>query len=277
MSFLPLVPKTVESALRLEIGQKPVRLIIADASTMGCELLQTSFRRFPQQFAIAACEVSSDELVRSTARGNADVALINADLQDGRLMGLEALRILHISHPEIRCVIIFDTWRDELILHAFRAGAKGVFCRSECFDRLCTCIQSVHNGQVWANSSQLLLLLEAFTNTTPVRVTDAKDMVLLTKRESQVVLWISEGLPNREISLKLGISEHTVSNYLFRIFNKLGVSNRLELALYAIKQRHDSKSQLHKNSLPIENLLSDHTEPRSASKAERRRVRSVQA
>src|ERR1035437_8735438 len=102
-------------------------------------------------------------------------------------------------------------------------------------------------------------------------------MSLLTKRQSQVVHWISEGLPNREISLKLGISEHTVSNYLFRIFNKLGVSNRLDLARYAIKQRHDSESQLQENSLAIENLPSDHPKPRPASKAERRRVGSVPA
>jgi DNA-binding NarL/FixJ family response regulator len=264
MSSLPSAPKPVESTLRREIGQKRVRLIIADAHPMGCELLETSFQRFPQQFAIAACEVSSAGVIRLASRGDADVALINADLQDGRLMGLEALRILHLSHPEIRSVIIFDAWRDELIMHAFRAGAKGVFSRAESFERLCKCIQSVHNGQVWADSRQLLLLLEAFTSTAPIRVTDAKGMVLLTKRESQVVHWISEGLPNREISLKLGISEHTVSNYLFRIFNKLGVSNRLELALYAIKQRHESESHFEQNSLLIEDLLSDDPEPRSA-------------
>src|ERR1035437_7160593 len=103
-------------------------------------------------------------------------------------------------------------------------------------------------------------------------------MSLLTKRESQVVHWISEGLPNREISQKLGISEHTVSNYLFRIFNKLGVSNRLELALYAIKQRHDSESQLEQSSLLMEDLLlvSD-PGPRHTSKVAIRRIESVPA
>ncbi len=277
MSSLPSAPNTVESTPRHEIGQKRVRLIIADASPMGCELVQTSFQRFPQQFAITACEVSSAGVIRSASRGNIDVALINVDLKDGRLMGLEALRILHISHPEIRCVIIFDTWQDELIMHAFQAGAKGVFCRAECFDRLCKCIQAVHNGQVWADSRQLLLLLEAFTNSAPVRVTDAKGMVLLTKRESQVVHWISEGLPNRDISLKLGISEHTVSNYLFRIFNKLGVSNRLELALYAIKQQQDNSSHIHQKSQPVDDLLSDDPEPKSASRSDLRRVDSVPA
>jgi DNA-binding NarL/FixJ family response regulator len=267
----------MESAFPRELGQKRVRLIIADSSMMSCELLQTSFERFPQQFAIASCELSSAALLRSASRANADVALINADLQDGRLMGLEALQNLHLAYPEIRCVIIFDAWQDDLIMHAFRAGAKGVFCRAECFETLRKCIHSVNNGQVWADSRQLLLILEAFTRTAPLRVTDAKGMVLLTKRESQVVHWISEGLPNRDISLKLGISEHTVSNYLFRIFNKLGVSNRLELALYAIKQQQDSGSQLHQNSLLVEDCRLDASELRSASRSEIRRVKFVQA
>jgi DNA-binding NarL/FixJ family response regulator len=63
---------------------------------------------------------------------------------------------------------------------------------------------------------------------------------LLTKRETQLVELIAEGTPTKEITEKLGISEHTVSNYLFRIYNKIGVSNRLELALCTIKQREDS-------------------------------------
>ena len=160
MSSLPSAPRTLGSTFRREVGQNRVRLIIADASAMGCELLQTSFQRFPRQFEVAACEVSSAGAIASAARVNADVALLNANLQDGRLMGLEALRILHVTHPEIRCIIIFDDWNDELIMHAFREGAKGVFSRAECFEQLCKCIQSVHNGQVWADSRQLQLLLE---------------------------------------------------------------------------------------------------------------------
>src|SRR4029077_20364256 len=60
---------------------------------------------------------------------------------------------------------------------------------------------------------------------------------LLTKREEEVVQLVAEGLTNRDISHQLTLREHTVRNYLFRIFNKLGTSNRLELALYVLKQR----------------------------------------
>jgi DNA-binding NarL/FixJ family response regulator len=75
-----------------------------------------------------------------------------------------------------------------------------------------------------------------------LRNLDAKGSHLLTKRELSVVQLVAEGLSNRDISHELHLSEHTVRNYLFRIFNKVGVSTRLELAIYAINQRDTSQS-----------------------------------
>jgi len=220
--------------------QRPVRVFVADESTMGCELIRDALKRLPLQFEVAACEITSARVTRYVNESTVDVALISADLEDGRLMGLKALRDVHLAQPARRVVILFDSWHDDLIVHAFRAGAKGVLCRAEPLDRLRKCLLSVHKGQVWANSSQLQMVLEALTSAAPVRVVNSKGLSLLTRRESQVVQLIAEGMPTKEISLKLGITEHTVSNYLFRIYNKVGVSNRLELALCAIKQREEA-------------------------------------
>ena len=235
MTSLP--PGIVGTAAPSMVVHMPVRVLVADESTMGCELLRTAFKRFPHQFEVVACEVSSARVVRYVSASRVDVALISADLEDGRLLGLKALRELHFSHPAGRVVILFDSWQDDLIVHAFRAGAKGVLCRAEPFDRLRKCILSVHKGQVWANSRQLQMILGALTNAAPIHIVNAAGLSLLTKREAQLVELIAEGMPTRDISSKLRISEHTVSNYLFRIYNKVGVSTRLELALCAIKQR----------------------------------------
>jgi DNA-binding NarL/FixJ family response regulator len=224
-----------------EVGQMPIRLLIADESAMGCELLRNAFRHFPRQFEVAACEVASSRVLRCMAERRVDVTLLSADMGDGRLMGLKALQELHRSHPTGRIVILFDSWQDDLIVHAFRAGAKGVLCRAETFGRLRKCILSVHKGQVWANSRQLQMVLEALANVAPIRIVNALGLTLLTKREAQLVQLIAEGTPTREIASALRISEHTVSNYLFRIYNKVGVSNRLELALCAIKQREEDE------------------------------------
>jgi len=76
----------------------------------------------------------------------------------------------------------------------------------------------------------------------PARVVNARGLNLLAEREGQVVSLVADGLTNRDIAAQLGLSEHTVSNYLFRIYNKLGVSNRVELVLYVMKQREQSRA-----------------------------------
>lgn len=95
---------------------------------------------------------------------------------------------------------------------------------------------------MWANSQQLGYILEALSLTMPVRLQDARGMNLLSKREETVVRQVAEGMTNREISVRLKLSEHTVRNYLFRIFDKLGVSTRVELVLYCLQERHNGSS-----------------------------------
>jgi DNA-binding CsgD family transcriptional regulator len=92
----------------------------------------------------------------------------------------------------------------------------------------------VYQGQIWATSEQLRYLLDAFTASTLAPIVDAKGEALLSRREEEVVRCLAEGLSNREIARQLQLSEHTVKNHVFRIFEKLGLSNRVELVLYAI-------------------------------------------
>jgi DNA-binding NarL/FixJ family response regulator len=119
------------------------------------------------------------------------------------------------------------------VVEAFRTGARGVFCRSESLTSLARCIQCVSEGQIWANSKELRYLLEALGEALPLRVVDTRGAALLSRREIEVVRCVAEGLSNREIAQRLGLTEHTVKNYLFRIFDKLGVSKRVEVVLYA--------------------------------------------
>jgi len=110
-----------------------------------------------------------------------------------------------------------------------------VFCLAQSsFKLLRRCVEQVHAGQIWANSSELAEVVEALSRLAPVRVVNADGMRLLTKREEEVVHLVAEGLQNREIATKLKLSEHTVKNYLFHIFDKLGVSSRVELVLYEV-------------------------------------------
>jgi DNA-binding NarL/FixJ family response regulator len=125
------------------------------------------------------------------------------------------------------------------VVEAFRCGARGVFSRTESSKTLAKCVSSVHQGQVWANSAELRYLLEAFRESEPIRLTDSRGEAILSKREQDVVRCVAEGLSNREIASRLNLTEHTVKNYLFRIFDKLGVSSRVEVVLYAFRFRKD--------------------------------------
>lgn len=121
------------------------------------------------------------------------------------------------------------------MVNAFRSGARGLFCFADSpFRALCRCIQVVHQGQIWATAQQVDFLIDLVTQVPSLRVVNFHGDSLLTPREEQVVALVAEGLPNRQIAHELGLSEHTVKKYMFRIFDKLGISTRVELVLYAV-------------------------------------------
>jgi DNA-binding NarL/FixJ family response regulator len=210
---------------------------------MDCQLLQAALKGSRQHLQIVACAVSGTDTIHCLSRGNVDVALINADLEGGRLTGLDVLSEIHASYQSTPVVMLFDTWNDDLIVHAFRAGATGVFCRSEKkLDMLWKCISAVHEGQVWANTVQMQLLLRTLRKVTPIRPHASPGINLLAMRETQTANLVVEGLATKEIAERLGITEHTVNNYLFRIYNKIGISSRVELVLYMMKQRDEHEA-----------------------------------
>lgn len=218
-----------------------VRILIADESRIGCQVLQNALSRSRHRFEVAACAVNRSEILVSLKAKPVDVALINENLQDGHFVGFDLLDKLRESYPHTKVVIMLKTPTYDLVVDAFRGGAKGIFSRADSFEALCRCIQSIHKGQVWANSDELQYLLEALIQSKPLRVVDHAGRPLLTKREANVTALVADGLSNREVAKQLHLGEHTVGNYLFRIYNKLGVSSRVELVLYVFRQRELEK------------------------------------
>lgn len=209
-------------------GDGMIHVLVADSTRIHTQLLAEALKRDPSLDIISPVS-DSRRLLGVTDFHNLDVVVISSNLDDEPARGFELLRELRAAHPDMRAIILLDSSKREMILEAFRAGARGIFARHESVEVLSKCIRRVHEGQIWANSEQMAFAVEALASAPTVRAVNANGFDLLTKRELEVVRGLSEGLTNREIAERLKLSQHTIKNYLFRIFDKLGVSSRVEL------------------------------------------------
>ncbi|PYX95197.1 MAG: hypothetical protein DMG71_10150 [Acidobacteria bacterium] len=219
-----------------------IRILVIDNTPMDCQLMTDALGRC-SGFDVKACPAMSEEVI-SVSANNAQVAVICNDAHDTNKKSYAVVRRLRLAHPAIRSIMLLDSTEGAAVVEAFRSGAKGVFCRNDSFESLCKCIRQVNSGQVWANSTELHYVLQALSDSSVPSLLDTKGKHLLTKRESDIVNALAQGLSNREIATQMRLSEHTVKNYLFRIFNKLGISSRVELILYAFSQRESSSRSL---------------------------------
>ncbi len=229
-----------DHGLRVSHNENPqsptIRVVVFEATRMGCELLSRALEASEYNLRVVetACSYGEGE---EPQLDDIDVAVIGSTLKNGPLSGFSLLRQLTKTRPNLRCVMLLDQHERSLVIDAFRFGAVGVCERDQSYEMLCKCIYSVYRGQVWANSKQLQYLLEALSAAIPSRITDVKGKILLSRREEEVVSLVADGLKNREIAQQLNLSEHTVKNHLFRIFERLGISSRAELILYLVGQR----------------------------------------
>ena len=223
-----------------------ISVLVADATVMACELM-ASVLGHTSHMQVVAWEVDSAAALATATRIKTDVALISSDLQDGPGKGFSLASELHRKRPDIRSVILLDQADRRGIVNAFRAGARGVFSRGAGLSALPKCVHRVSQGQAWASSKEMAYVLDAFAQTAPVRTLTDNCCKLLTDREQAVVHLVADGLSNREIAAQLNLSPHTVKNYVYRVFDKIGVSSRVELVLCALASPMASSVTLREN------------------------------
>jgi len=220
-----------------------ILVLTVNANNMGSGLLSDALKRSRSRFDVVTLVGSSHHVASQLSKHKPDVALISAELQDGAQAGFNVLEKLRAICPSTATVMLLDSSRPETVVEAFRKGARGVFCTVCSFEALPKCIQCVHQGQIWASNADVEHILNALTHvmSRPLKTADGK--ALLTRREEQVVPLVTDGMKNRDVAESLGVTEHTVRNYLSRIFEKVGVSNRVELILYVLAQQHPNSAQ----------------------------------
>jgi DNA-binding NarL/FixJ family response regulator len=211
-----------------------ISVLVADSNQMQAQLLVSALRRRPE-FSVHTCRVDEVSVLLAAASSPADVALISLNHSVDIPGQMAALRRVHIANPGMAKILLVESYDRDLVVSAFRSGVRGLFCISVTpFRSLCKCIQRVASGQIWADTQQLNYLLDLISEVPSLRVVNSRGRTILTPREEQVVALVAEGLTNRDIARELSLSEHTIKKYLFRIFDKLGISTRVELVLYAV-------------------------------------------
>jgi DNA-binding NarL/FixJ family response regulator len=228
------------------------RVFIVDRDSMSSDLLAGALIRDHICDAVA---IASSDLLSALATSEVDLVVIGADLNSKSTNGFDLAGAVCRSHPSVFVVILLNETTQELVINAFRSGARGVFSRQQPITEFSDCVEHVRKGYIWAGRQETNALLEAFMCIPAPNMLTAVDSPALTVRELQVSMCAAKGKTNKTIASELNLSEHTVKNYLFRAFEKLGVSSRVELLFYLTIRGHTFGTTKHNRS--DANLSSD--------------------
>jgi two-component system nitrate/nitrite response regulator NarL len=173
------------------------------------------------------------ECTKMLAKLKPDILLL--DLRMPEKDGLGVLEEVNFDALPTRVIVLTAAEDDRDVVRAMRLGARGVVLKQSASDLLLKSIRKVADGEIWLDNRMTAEVIDAFKKS--AEAGQRREKPLLSDREKEIVQLVAQGFRNREIGEKLFISEQTVKNHLHNIFDKLGVSDRLELALYAIHHR----------------------------------------
>ncbi len=173
------------------------------------------------------------ECVKMLPKLKPDILLL--DLRMPEKDGLAVLEEVNFESLPTRVIVLTAAEDDRDVVRAMRLGARGVVLKQSASDLLLKSIRKVYDGEIWLDNRMTAEVIDAFKKS--AESGQRREKPLLSEREKEIVQLVAQGFRNKEIGEKLFISEQTVKNHLHNIFDKLGVSDRLELALYAIHHR----------------------------------------
>jgi len=213
----------------------PIRLLLIDDHAMFRAGLKALFENIPAIKIVGDADVGV-AAVRLTLELKPDVLLL--DLAIPKKSGMDVLRDLAESWPQTKTILLTAFIESERILEAIQLGARGVVLKESAVDVLFKAIRSVMAGQYWLDRGRISDLAQTLYNVR--RASSAlptQRAFSITQRERQIVAAVLAGHSNKDIAQELSISHQTVKNHLTSIFDKIGVSSRLELALCATRHK----------------------------------------
>jgi len=215
-----------------EDGKGTVRVIVADTQAIFRAGLRKIFALEDDIRVVGQAE-SLDQTVTAIQKFSADVVIFEAALASNPL---DAVSEILRQHANCRLVVVLQEPDQEMTLDLFRRGAHGIVSREVEPETLVECLRQVARGEPWLDHRAVAWVMQAYRSQ-GLRPAGSRPKVSLTPKESLIVSCVTQGMKNKEIALRVGTTEQVVKNYLRKVYDKLGVADRLELALYCLNHR----------------------------------------
>ena len=223
-----------------------IRVFIADAHPIVLEGLKGVLNQQPGIEVVGeACD--GMEAIEKIVETTPDVVLL--DLRMPRVDGLTVLRSIQTRAPQAKVILFTSTENKEDFVEAMKLGCSGILQKDASVNMIEKSIHKVYQGEIWLDSNTTAAVFRHFSS--PAEYPGShlngklpRERAQLSQREREIIILIAQGYKNKEIAEKMFITEQTVKNHLHNVFDKLGVSDRLELALYAIHNSLHLKAEI---------------------------------
>ncbi len=227
-------PVSVEQneSLQPDDGKGTIRVIVADSQAIYRAGLRKIFA-LEDDIRVAGQAETMPQTIAAIQKFSADILIFEAALASSPA---DAVSDLLRQNVKCRVVVVLQEPDQEMTLELFRRGAHGIVSREVEPEVLVDCLRKVAAGEPWLESRAIAWVLDAY-RTQGLRPTGSRPKVQLTPKESLIVSCVTQGMKNKEIALRVGTTEQVVKNYLRKVYDKLGVADRLELALYCLNHR----------------------------------------
>jgi DNA-binding NarL/FixJ family response regulator len=232
MASTPVTARIVEPPHEGDGNGQFIRVIVADTQAIFRAGLRKIFALEDDVRVVGQAETMPQTL-SAAKKFSADVMLFEAAIASNPI---EAVSDLLRQNPLLRLVVVTTEPDQELTLELFRRGVHAIVSREVEPELLVDCLRKVSKGEPWLDGRATQWVLEAY-RTQGSRAGSPRPKVQLTPKETLIVSCVTQGMKNKEIATRVGTTEQVVKNYLRKVYDKLGVADRLELALYCLNSR----------------------------------------
>jgi DNA-binding NarL/FixJ family response regulator len=253
----PRDPENDGTSMSQEDAQQSIRLIVADTQA----IFRVGIRKvlaLEEDVRVVAQAENLGQAIAAVAKFPGDVLLFESRLTPNPH---EAVSEIIKKAPDLKVIVVTGDVDEATTVDYLRRGVRGIINRAIAPELLVRCIRKVHSGEMWLDNQGVGWVIEAYKSQASA-LTSPRPKNRLTDKEMLIVSCVAQGMKNKDIAREIGTTEQVVKNYLRRVYDKLGVSDRLELALYCVhhrlldtpaKQQMDEQDRLH-NSQPANSL-----------------------